>query len=136
MTPAFGDLGARGARPSRDAVVMRLSDGSSAVVDVILVAAGGDPRDGMPVDLAARGPGRPARPTTDSESPALDRVYAAGDVARVHRGEEVVRGEHWGYAMAQGRHAARVAGPRPGPGRTPARSTCRSRSRPGSTGRR
>ncbi len=90
-----------------DAVVMRLSDGSSAVVDVILVAAGVTPatacvstwrpevRDGLLTDDRLRVSG-------------ADRVYAAGDVARVHRGEQVVRGEHWGYAMSQGRHAARV----------------------------
>lgn len=106
LTPAFGasvlEVRARG-----DAVALVLSDGRTAVVDVVLVAAGVTPstaclstslpatRDGVLVDEWLRVPG-------------AARLYAAGDVARLRRGAAVLRGEHWGYALAQGRHAART----------------------------
>ena len=90
-----------------EALLMRLSNGTSVAVDVILVAAGVAPAvaalttsslvvdDGVLVDDRLRVPGP-------------GRVYAAGDVASVHFRGRTSRGQHWGYALAQGRHVART----------------------------
>ncbi|WP_372729848.1 NAD(P)/FAD-dependent oxidoreductase [Nocardioides sp.] len=106
LTPAFATSVA-GVHLLGDAVLMRLCDGTHAVVDVILVASGVTPataclsplfpvaRDGVPTDEHLRVLG-------------VAGLYAAGDVARPRRGGVTVRGEHWGQALAQGRHVARV----------------------------
>ena len=106
MTLALG-TSVVGVHAIGETLLVRLSDGTSAVVDVALVAAGvapatellspwlPDARDGLLTDDRLRVSG-------------VAGMYAAGDVARARRGGALVRGEHWGYAVAQGRHAART----------------------------
>lgn len=103
-----------------DALIMRLSDGTNVAVDLILVATGVTPAvaalTASPLALD-----RGVLVDDRLRVTAADRVYAAGDVARIRREEATTRGEHWGYALAQGRHAARVIAhdlglmPDPGP---------------------
>ena len=106
LRPAFA-MSVLGVEELGGAVLLRLSDGSRTVADVVLVSAGVTPASGL---LAGVVPDvRTGLPTDDRLRVAGgERIYAAGDVAHVHRGQRIVRSEHWGQALAQGRHAARV----------------------------
>lgn len=87
-----------------EGITADLSGGGRLEGDLVIVAAGVaadtawldnlgvDVSDGVVTDGRLRVPGSSG-------------VYAAGDVARVAAGR---RGEHWGQALAQGTHAARV----------------------------
>ena len=87
-----------------DDVVLVLSDGTELAVDLVVEAVGVDPEVGWLSDSAL---------TIDDGVLVDDRlrtlnvegVYAAGDLARIDGSTRV---EHWGYALAQGAHAART----------------------------
>ncbi len=90
-----------------DALIMRLSDGTNVAVDVVLVATGVTPAVAALTAMSLT-PDRGVLVDDRLRVIAADRVYAAGDVARIRREGATTRGEHWGSALAQGRHAARV----------------------------
>lgn len=111
--------GVRHVEPGRDGVRLELTDGEPLEVDVVVAACGVRPAtawlessplilaDGVLVDDRLHAVG-------------AQQVLAAGDLARVVTPEGGVRVEHWGSALAQGRHAARALwemlgdGPDPG----------------------
>jgi 3-phenylpropionate/trans-cinnamate dioxygenase ferredoxin reductase subunit len=89
-----------------DAVVVTLDDGSTVRADAVVASLGVAPAigwlrdsgipvaDGVPVDVGMRVLGHPG-------------FYAAGDIAAVPGPEgALIRTEHWGSALAQGRAAA------------------------------
>lgn len=87
-----------------DDVVLTLSDGTELTMDLVIEAVGVDPAvgwlrdsvltidDGVIVDDRLR-------------TLNVERVYAAGDLARITGSPRI---EHWGHALAQGAHAART----------------------------
>ena len=84
LTPAF-ERSVLGVHAHEDAALLRLTDGTEALVDVILVAAGVTPASDFLTPLVPDVRG--GIPTDDRLRVAgLERVYAAGDVARLHRG--------------------------------------------------
>ncbi|MFC5175151.1 NAD(P)/FAD-dependent oxidoreductase [Nocardioides taihuensis] len=88
-------------------VVVSLSDGRAVAVDLVLAAVGVEPSVGwLAGSPVAVGDGVHA----DGRLRALGAVgvYVAGDLANVETPAGARRIEHWGHALAQGRHAARV----------------------------
>lgn len=87
-----------------DDVVLTLSNRTELTVDLVIEAVGVDPEVGWLVNSAL---------TIDDgvvvddrlRTLNVERVYAAGDLARIDSSPRV---EHWGHALAQGAHAART----------------------------
>lgn len=106
LRPAFGAT-VTGIDRAEGDVVVSLSDGRVETVDLVLATLGVEPTVGW----LAESPltvGDGVHADDRLRAVGVGGVYVAGDLANVVTTTGSRRIEHWGHALAQGRHVARV----------------------------